>query len=230
MRIPQKRNRFILIGVRNDINVNVDDFFIKIQKNKKQFLVSKGLSLTTNLSQAISDLLSKNGVVDCPDSKRFKSGIYSVSKTKYQRYLRENINAEIPDSHRLANHNEETIRIFNNILEYAPRNIRIEGNEKKKYNIKKRTLIVLDKHSPCRVLTSHPDDYVHFSEPRILTVREYARIQSFPDWYKFKGKYTTGGKLRKHEVPRYTQLGNAIPPLFGEQAGLALISLINNDK
>lgn len=50
--------------------------------------------------------------------------------------------------------------------------------------------------------------------------RECARIQSFPDWYEFKKKYTTGGKMRKVEVPRYTQIGNAIPPLFAEQAGL----------
>ena len=34
------------------------------------------------------------------------------------------------------------------------------------------------------------------------------------------------GKLRKIEVPRYTQIGNAIPPLFGEQAGLILKELI----
>ena len=71
-----------------------------------------------------------------------------------------------------------------------------------------------------------PDDYIHYCEPRILTVREYARIQSFPDWYKFRGKYTTGGKVRTQEVPRYSQIGNAIPPLFGEQAGGVLKELI----
>ena len=67
---------------------------------------------------------------------------------------------------------------------------------------------------------------IHYKEPRILTVREYARLQSFPDSFIFKGKYTTGGKLRKVEVPRYTQIGNAIPPLFGEQAGIVLKQLL----
>ena len=47
-------------------------------------------------------------------------------------------------------------------------------------------------------------------------------MQSFPDNFEFKGKYTTGGKRRKIEVPRYTQVGNAIPPLFAEQVGIAL--------
>jgi DNA (cytosine-5)-methyltransferase 1 len=59
-----------------------------------------------------------------------------------------------------------------------------------------------------------------------LTVREYARIQSFPDDFEFKGKYTTGGERRTKEIPRYTQIGNAIPPLFGEQSGLVLKLLI----
>ena len=57
-------------------------------------------------------------------------------------------------------------------------------------------------------------------------MREYARIQSFPDSYEFKGKYTTWWKLRKTEVPRYTQIGNAIPPLFAEQVWVALNTLL----
>ena len=70
---------------------------------------------------------------------------------------------------------------------------------------------------------------VHYSEPRILTVREHARIQSFPDWYEFKGKYTSGGIRRKKEVPRYTQVGNAVPPLFAEQIGIALMEVLNDE-
>jgi DNA (cytosine-5)-methyltransferase 1 len=63
-----------------------------------------------------------------------------------------------------------------------------------------------------------------------MTVRECARIQSFPDWYEIKKKYTTGGKLRKVEVPRYTQIGNAIPPLFAELAGNVLLKMLGNGK
>ena len=55
-----------------------------------------------------------------------------------------------------------------------------------------------------------------------MTVREHARIQGFPDDFEFKGKYTTGGELRKSEVPRYTQVANAIPPIFAEQVGTVL--------
>ena len=57
-----------------------------------------------------------------------------------------------------------------------------------------------------------------------------ARIQSFPDWFEFKGKYTSGGSRRKQEVPRYTQVGNAVPPLFAEQIGIAIWEVLSNDK
>ena len=63
-----------------------------------------------------------------------------------------------------------------------------------------------------------PDEVCHYDPkyPRTLSVREAARIQSFPDWFVFKSKITTGGKQRAYEVPQYTQVGNAVPPLMAE--------------
>lgn len=72
-------------------------------------------------------------------------------------------------------------------------------------------------------MTTLPDDMIHYAEPRILTVRETARLQSFPDWFQFKGKYTTGGDRRTKECPRYTHMGNAVPPLLAEAIGRALL-------
>ena len=71
-----------------------------------------------------------------------------------------------------------------------------------------------------------PDDLIHYSEPRTLTVRENARLQSFPDWYTFHGKYTSGGDRRRKEVPRFTQVANAVPPLVAEAIGLTISRLI----
>ena len=92
----------------------------------------------------------------------------------------------------------------------------------------KQCQCVLDANSQAPTITSIPDELVHYKEPRILTVREQARIQSFPDWFEFKGKYTSGGMLRKKEVPRYTQVGNAVPPLFAEQVGKAVMEVLQN--
>ena len=74
---------------------------------------------------------------------------------------------------------------------------------------------------------SIPDDFAHYAEDRTLTVREMARIQSFPDWFEFKGKVTTGGKQRAYEVPRYTQVGNAVPPLMAKQIALGISNFLN---
>lgn len=226
--IPQKRTRFILVGIRKDIfinqAINPTKFFDLIKSNREAFLLNKGLGLNQNIEDAISDLLVGNKTTDCPDSKGFLTGFYAEAKTPYQAFLRTSLinTSNIPDSHRLAHHSEQTTSLFKTLIKKAPKGKRLEDSDKKKFDIKKRGIIVLDKNNPSPTLTSHPDDYVHYSEPRILTVREYARIQTFPDWYQFREKYTTGGKLRKVEVPRYTQIGNAIPPLFGELSGIAL--------
>ena len=72
---------------------------------------------------------------------------------------------------------------------------------------------------PAPTLTTLPDDLLHYQEPRILTVREMARLQSFPDWFKFLGRYTSGGDRRAKECPRFTQVGNAVPPRLAQFLG-----------
>jgi DNA (cytosine-5)-methyltransferase 1 len=223
--IPQNRNRFILVGKLGKEKVN---FFKLLDSNKQVFLESKKLKSRVTLKEAISDLLEANGTVPCPDSSNFHSGTYGLALNNYQKLLRDGNgkSEEVPDSHRFTNHKQDTIKQFAAVLAKGEKNRRISNELKEELGIKKRSLTLLAAKEPCQVLTSHPDDYIHYCEPRILTPREYARIQSFPDWYEFKGKYTTGGKARKKEVPRYTQLGNAIPPLFAEQVGLVLKQLI----
>lgn len=82
---------------------------------------------------------------------------------------------------------------------------------------KKHSQRALLKNKVAPAQLSIPDDCVHYAEDRTLSVREMARIQSFPDWFEFKAKVTTGGHQRAYEVPRYTQVGNAVPPLMAKQ-------------
>ena len=226
--VPQKRTRFILVGIRKDVSANIDPktFFDQIKDNRSDFLINKGIGISTNLEEAISDLLRLEETIS-PDTKSFKAGLYNEPKTAYQKMLRGNIIKEIPDSHRFAKHMPETVKKFEYILKYSEKNKTLSKEIKDRFNLKKRTTIPLSGDTPTPTITTLPDDYIHYCEPRIFTVREYARIQSFNDWYEFKGKYTTGGKRRVQEVPRYSQIGNAIPPLFGEQSGLVLKQLIS---
>lgn len=229
--IPQKRTRFILVGVRKDLaNASKDlaeTFFSTIKENRHSFLSEKNLTVNTNLKDAISDLLKANGLKESPDTKSFQAGTYSKIKSSYQTLMREGIKNKIADSHRFPKHRPDIIEKFDVILKTCRKNKDIDAKTRERFNIKKHTIIPLDKNDKSPTITTLPDDYIHYSEPRILTVREYARIQSFPDWYQFQGKYTTGGKRRTQEVPRYSQIGNAIPPLFGEQSGLVLKQLIS---
>lgn len=220
--VPQKRIRFILVGSLKD---NVHNFFERLEKNKKEFLKQKDLVETTTVEDAISDLLKSNGCYRCPDCvQNFQNGKYGKITSKYQYYMRKGQNAQ-PNSHRFAKHTKNIIDLQQRIIDNITPGLRITPSDNLIEGLKRRGVTLLDKNGQSPTITSHPDDLVHYCEPRILSVREMARLQSFPDWYEFKGKYTTGGELRKVDVPRYTQVGNAVPPLFAELLGKTLIEV-----
>ncbi|MFE6965502.1 DNA cytosine methyltransferase [Agromyces sp. NPDC057679] len=79
---------------------------------------------------------------------------------------------------------------------------------------------------PARTVVTLPDDYVHPSEARILTVREMARLQGFPDDFVFLGKETTGSLRRRFEVPQYSQVGNAVSPFLAKAVGEMIRGLL----
>lgn len=226
--IPQRRVRFILFASKV---LEPSLFFDALSKYTKHFIEERDLPLTVSIKNAISDIERKHGECDCIYSSGFKVGKYGSSQSIYQRYLRCGARkGEVPDSHRFARHRENTEKRFQELLELNIRDCNISKLLTEKYNIKKNCFRILNADLPAPTITSNPDDYVHYAEPRTLTVREYARIQSFPDWYSFKGNYTTGGKHRRSDVPRYTQIANAIPPLFAEQVGIVLQKLLWNHK
>jgi DNA (cytosine-5)-methyltransferase 1 len=101
----------------------------------------------------------------------------------------------------------------------------------KRHPTKKQTQKALLANQPAPAALSIPDDgcHYHHDELRTLTVREMARIQSFPDNFEFRSKVTTGGQMRTFEVPQYTQVGNAVPPLLGRALGLAISDLLKRN-
>ncbi len=229
--IPQKRTRFILVGIRNDLtNSSIEkakSFFQLIENNKFSFLAKKELSIKPTIQEALSDLIQKDDTFETPDRKGFKSSGYGQMDSNYQRFIRkENEDVKIPNSHSFTKHSQKVIDRLSYVQSVSIECKNISDDLKREIGLSTQVLIPLQPKEQSPTVTSHPDDMIHYSQPRILTVRECARLQSFPDWFHFKGKYTTGGKLRKFEVPRYTQVGNAIPPLFSEQAGLILKELI----
>ncbi len=226
--VPQRRKRFILVGIKDGLSTP-DRFEQLLKENRDAFLKERGLSATVTLKEAISDLLRSNGELPTPDRKGFNSGKYGKCKSAYEKLMRGDYpeTHDVPNSHSFAHHTAVKMNCYKRLLaEYPERGKRIDGRAREGWGIKQRGITVLDPNTVSPTITGQPDDYLHYSEPRIMTVRECARIQSFPDWYEIQKKYTTGGQMRKVEVPRYSQVGNAIPPLFAEQAGNVLKQIL----
>jgi len=221
--VPQYRPRFILIGIRRELlGQNQVEIDALLAEHRKAFLASKGLSTNRpiSVSEAISDLETRGReLVDCTDSVGFKQVSYTGPLTPYQKLLHSDLNGISPNSMRLANHTPKIRQRFQEILDTCRRGVQLSVQDRARFGLKKTSTTPLDANKPSHTLTTLPDDLIHYSEPRILTAREYARIQSFPDWYEFRGKYSTGGYLRRVECPRYTQIGNAVPPFLAELLG-----------
>lgn len=217
--VPQRRVRFILFG---SLDGDPNKFFLNLYSKRKEFIKRNNIKNINTVQDAISDLLAANGFRT--GTGTFKYGVYSRATSSYQKLMRKNSQNNYPDSHRFARHSKKVIENFKYMLNHSNKNKAVDMGIRNRLGLKKRSIIPLASIMPAPTITTLPDDYIHYSEPRILSVRECARIQSFPDWFEFKGKYTTGGKMRRQEVPRYTQVGNAIPPLFAECVGIILQS------
>lgn len=98
----------------------------------------------------------------------------------------------------------------------------------KQIESKKHSQRAIRNNEPAPAQMTIPDDLCHYStnELRTLTVREMARFQSFPDWFVFRSKVTTGGQQRSFEVPQYTQVGNAVPPMLAYELGKTISKLL----
>jgi DNA (cytosine-5)-methyltransferase 1 len=229
--VPQTRPRFILIGARRAGRKNLAALkpFTVMENLRAGFLKKKGLGTDpVTVKEAISDLcMSAGRIEDCKDTRGYKQGTYGKQTSEYQTLLHGDENGGLADSHRFAKHLDTTVTKFKWLIANCDKGKRLEQNERGEYANKKHYVYILHPSRPAPTVTTLPDDLLHYSEPRILTVREMARLQSFPDWFAFKGKYTTGGDLRTKQCPRYTQVGNAVPPLLAELLGQTLIQFLN---
>ncbi|MBX9676147.1 MAG: DNA cytosine methyltransferase [Methylotenera sp.] len=215
--VPQKRQRVIFLGTRADIS------------NKLAHPKSANL-LKVSAKDAIDDLsIIGNGKTLTEYGQKAKS-----EYQKQSRIGRTPSSNKRPEN-RLSNHQTSTHSVL--VIERFSRlqcgenikNMLSRLNKKdslrlatKKQNCKK---IIANEPSPT-VLTL-PDDLVHYSQNRILTVREMARLQSFDDSFEFLGKRTTGGDRRKLETPQYTLVGNAVPPLLAKAIAEEVMKNLN---
>lgn len=232
--VPQNRKRAIFIAYRKD---QKEPTYPK-PFNSKILTLNDGISdLNGNLNLSTYQLDSING-----RTPSFKTNKPIKSNIKKNQEL-PNHNDLIKERFSLYKEGETTFqlreRILNNGIDISNKNNLIKLFSKntivedfKNKNISKDDIDILltkknirrrlDRNKPCNTVVTIADDFISPFDNRTFTVRELARLQSFDDSFEFLGKRTTGGAKRKIEVPQYSQVGNAVPPLLAKAICLEL--------
>jgi len=181
-KVPQKRERLILVGIRKDINV--------------KYSYPKPHNKIYNLSDAL-----KKG--ELYDKKVPKS-----EGSKYPDHKKEVLDLVPPKGY----WRDLPLEVQK---EFMGKSFYLGGG---KTGIARR----IGWDEPCLTLTCSPaqkqTERCHPDETRPFTVREYARIQTFPDDWKFMGSVSQ----------QYKQIGNAVPCNLGQEVGYSIIKFLND--
>lgn len=226
--VAQRRPRFVLVAALKETLPGIDPIQ-RMRVGRKAFLEARGLGPEPTVAKAaISDLEEVGELL--LDAEWGHLGFKALKRanepaSSYQKLMRAG-GPEQPTDMRLPRHNPVSVERMQDILNNCERGVCLRPEDRRRLGIKKRSTTPLDPNAPSPTISTLPDDFVHYARPRAMTVREHARLQSFPDWFSFHGPYTTGGNQRKDACPRYTQVGNAVPPLLAEALGEMLIGLL----
>lgn len=241
--VPQNRERVLFIGCRNDQKVineipfstNSPDDKVKVFEALWDLdMIGNGETVTkykkvTPLKE-FSDLLCKRTISGQPCKEGCLYSEWSkIGRLNHRFNLGDVFHIFSPEdlndpskhnvmdlyNHQTSNQNEDVQKRLKIIAKEG------EYNEHTKELLKKagvdsdkRNYTVLAPKGQSPTVVTMPDDFIHYSAHRALTAREMARLQSFDDSFVFQGKRATGGDKRKSEIPQYTLIGNAVPPLM----------------
>lgn len=192
--VPQSRKRVFFIGLNKD---KFGDYFFNFDIIRRQPIIST--------EEAISDLPT---LLDCEESESYSSFPFN----DYQKKMRNG--SKIIHNHVRTNHTEKTIKI----ISMVPDGGTIKDLPEEYYKIRNYNAAFKRMNSklPSSTIDCGHRNYFHYSLNRIPTVRESARIQSFPDTYVFCGSKTS----------QYTQVGNAVPPLLAYAIAKTILTII----
>lgn len=129
-------------------------------------------------------------------------------------------------NHQTSQQNEKVRERLRIIAAYGDYDDAKTELKKKGLESQKRNYVVLNPLGQSPTVCTMPDDFIHYSAYRPMTVREMARLQSFDDSFVFQGKRQTGGNNRQKEIPQYTLVGNAVPPLMARAIANTLLKHI----
>jgi len=209
--VPQMRKRLIVLGARDGEPPTIPIPTHYDPKNQNLFTLK--LKPYVTVGEALDDLqLIDQGEIGYLYNKK--------PETDYQKYLREGATSIY--NHQASKHKPKTMEYYGLVPPGGtwldiPKHLR-----NKKQGIQRLPI-----NGISRTVTTEPTDLLHPILNRIPTVRELARIQSFPDKFEFLGQRTTGNKMRRFGYCSQTQqVGNAVPPLLAKAIGQEIMKLL----
>ncbi|PSU85684.1 DNA (cytosine-5-)-methyltransferase [Photobacterium phosphoreum] len=185
--VPQIRRRAIFIGVKKGSNIDIDF---------PEAILSE-VSYTT-CSEALSDLNDLDDIL-MPESKSYKT----KAVNDYQKMMRVGVEDGFLNNHLITKHQDkvkQTIALVPEGGNYKDLPEELRGS--RKFNV---AWTRYHSNKPASTIDTGHRHHFHYKLNRVPTVRENARLQSFPDAFIFEGNKTE----------QYRQVGNAVPPLLG---------------
>lgn len=240
--VPQNRERVVFIGCRNDQKL-ISDIPATISPQDKVHLfealwdldtIGGGETQTHYIQSSpqpeYTDLLHSRTSTSNPTADGLLYSEWSKIGRLNHRFTFDCMPFYVKTSHDLQNLGlRDVVELFNHqtssqsadvkkrlriIAEAGDYDLAKERLNKEGVISHKRNYVVLHPEQQSPTVCTMPDDFIHYRAHRPLTVREMARLQSFDDSFVFQGKRQTGGEKRKDEIPQYTLVGNAVPPLM----------------
>ena len=193
--VPQIRRRLVFIGIRKEYG---EASFPKPILSPDRYITSR---------EAIDDLPS---LVDTLGEE--VSTYERIARTPYQKLMRGK--CDVLTNHTATAHKDFVVRVISQVPEGGNYKDLPEGvGEHRKFHM---AWTRCDGHKPSRTIDTGHRNYFHYEYNRIPTVRESARLQSFPDNFVFTGTRTQ----------QYRQVGNAVPPMLGCALAKHLMKLV----
>lgn len=252
--VPQNRERVVFVGCRNDQEVIkeipatvTDSEKVKVYEALWDLnMIGNGETVTsykkpklnpkyesTKIQRAIQGEPDERGLLFSEWSKIGRLG-HRFTFNEEPFYVLNMSELEKPKKYQhmeLFNHqtslqNEKVRERLRIIAEHGDYDDAKAELKEKGLESQKRNYVVLNPLGQSPTVCTMPDDFIHYSAYRPMTVREMARLQSFDDSFVFQGKRQTGGNNRQKEIPQYTLVGNAVPPLMARAIANTLLKHI----
>jgi DNA (cytosine-5)-methyltransferase 1 len=225
--VPQKRIRQFFIGTLTNLPIFVPDRLIKKTHSIKSH--EDGLAPIVTLGEAIDDL-PKLKAGDERIVQEYDIYLRNSYLEKYSGEFLEDVlniyNSESLTWHCARPHSERDLRDFARLREGETCSRALARGVEMEFPYDKSTFkdryTRQNRNSLCSTIVAHLKSdglmFIHPTQVRSLTPREAARVQTFPDTFKFSGS-------RSHV---FIQIGNAVPPLIGRKVGKGILDYFEN--